>query len=184
MLFRSAQRKVDLGGYEFLGFNWIVDYPFGLKDHCRMDGPGYKFQMQLGPSVISDGSWPDFRGLKHVDNWFALARATTTIEDELKSLEAPREMTKAVYAIHRPPSGLGLDQCFGGQEVGSQAVRSFLFERQPKLALHGHIHESPQVSGTWKVELGRTVAVQPGQMKRLTYVLIDLDSLEMERVVE
>ena len=183
-VFNIAQRKVTLGGFEFVGFNLVADYPFGLKDRCRMDTARAEFPEQLGLPVVSDGSWPEFRGLKPLDDWFAFARAMPTIEDELKCLEKPRNPKKAIYVIHMPPSRLGLDVCFDGSEAGSQAVRSFLVETQPRLALHGHIHESPQVSGAWKVRLGHTVSVQPGQMKRLTYVIMDLNSMEMERVVE
>jgi Icc-related predicted phosphoesterase len=41
--------------------------------------------------------------------------------------------------------------------VGSHAVRSFLEETQPWLSLHGHIHESRNMT-----KIGRTVAINPG----------------------
>ena len=83
--------------------------------------------------------------------------------------------------IHMPPSGLGLDVCSDGRKVGSRAVRLFLGGMQPRLSLHGHIHESPRMSGTWRASLGRTVVVQPGQLGRLAYVIANLDSMEIER---
>jgi Icc-related predicted phosphoesterase len=43
------------------------------------------------------------------------------------------------------------------EHVGSKAVRKVLKEYQPKLALHGHIHES---AGFYK--LGRTLCINPG----------------------
>lgn len=61
-----AQRKFDLNGYEFIGMNWVVDYPFRLKDRCRMDMSDYLFQEQLGTGLLSTrqgfrevGDWPD-----------------------------------------------------------------------------------------------------------------------------
>jgi Icc-related predicted phosphoesterase len=179
-----ARRRVELDGVEFVGFDLVADHPFGLKDRARMDSPGFRFEPQLSGAVVSDGAWPEFRGLKRVGDWFAYARTLPTIEDELGRLERPRDPEKAVYVIHMPPSGAGLDVCSDGRAVGSGAVREFLMETQPLVSLHGHIHESPRVTGTWRTRLGRTVAVQPGQAGRLTYVLADLESMEIERVVE
>ncbi|MHC5056023.1 MAG: metallophosphoesterase family protein [Planctomycetota bacterium] len=179
-----AQRKVELGGSEFIGLNSVVDCPFGLKDRCHMDSRSYRFQEQISPAVISDGEWPEFRGLKPLGDWFAEARSRPTLEDELSSLARPRTPERAVYVIHMPPAGLGLDVCLDGRLVGSEAVRAFLLDAQPLLSLHGHIHESPRVSGAWRGQVGRTVAVQPGQEGRLAYVVADLESMEVERVVE
>jgi Icc-related predicted phosphoesterase len=79
---------------------------------------------------------------------------------------------------------LGLDVCMGGQQVGSTAVYEFLKKAQPGLSLHGHIHESPEVSGIWKARLGNTVCVQPGQLDDFTYVLADLESMQIERYTD
>jgi Icc-related predicted phosphoesterase len=40
--------------------------------------------------------------------------------------------------------------------VGSIAVRRFVEERQPLLTLHGHVHESARLTGTWQDQIGRT----------------------------
>ena len=40
--------------------------------------------------------------------------------------------------------------------VGSIAIRRFIEERQPLLTMHGHIHESARLSGSWKDQIGRT----------------------------
>ena len=48
-----AQRTVEVGGYEFAGMNWVVDYPFQLKDRCRMDTDDYTFDVQFGKGVLS-----------------------------------------------------------------------------------------------------------------------------------
>ncbi len=179
-----ADRNVTVGGFEFLGFNLVVDYPFSLKDRCRMDTAQYEFQQQLGQAVVSQGTWPDFKGLTPIHDWFACARKIPTLEDELKQVDAPSEPSRTICVMHMPPSGLGLDVCHDGREVGSEAIRAFLLKIQPRFALHGHIHESPYVSGTWPATLGCTVLIQPGQTERLTYVALDLDLMTIERVVE
>ena len=80
-------------------------------------------------------------------------------------------MDNAIFNIHVPPYGTGLDDApeledattvkrGGGimKPVGSTAVRDAILEYQPLLSLHGHIHES---RGSQK--LGRTAGDQPGQ---------------------
>jgi len=107
-----------------------------------------------------------------------------TIEQELLSLPQPRDPGKAVYVIHGPPAGIGLDVCRGGEAVGSPAMFRFLESRQPLLSLHGHIHESPEETGTWKSTIGRTIVIQPGQSSAgLTVVIGDLDAMTFERRV-
>jgi Icc-related predicted phosphoesterase len=182
-----ARRRVRLLGREFVGFDLVMDYPFGLKDRCRMDGPGFRFPPQISTPVVSNAPWPEFRGLKPVGDWFGLARRLPTLADELGSLPRPDDPSEAVYVIHMPPAGLGLDVCCDGRRVGSAAVRAFLGREQPALSLHGHIHESPEQSGVWKAHLGQTMVVQPGQsaeLGRLAYVVLDLDTGRAERRVE
>ena len=40
--------------------------------------------------------------------------------------------------------------------VGSIAVKRFIESRQPLLTLHGHIHESARLTGSWRDRIGRT----------------------------
>jgi len=173
-----AQRKFEIEGYEFVGMNWVVDYPFRLKDRCRMDTKDYRFQEQFGTGLLSTpGGW------KEIKDWFAYARTMPTIEDELRRLVRPKKMTQCVYVFHMPPHKLGLDKCAQGSEVGSKAIYNFLKINQPKLSLHGHIHESPEFSGKWHNQLGTTICIQPGQRSPFTYVTIDLQTMQFDRHV-
>ena len=62
------------------------------------------------------------------------------------------------------------------------ATYSFFMKYQPKLSLHGHIHESPDVTGRWYAKLGRTICIQPGQLNEFTYVTIDLSTMKFDRI--
>jgi Icc-related predicted phosphoesterase len=79
---------------------------------------------------------------------------------------------RAVFNLHAPPYGSGLDQApeltkdmklaYAGQSlvsVGSQAVLDVIEKFQPLLGLHGHIHEG---KGTRKYR--RTLCINPGSM--------------------
>ena len=79
--------------------------------------------------------------------------------------------------VHQPPSGLGLDICGDGRQVGSPTVREFIQSHQPLLGCSGHIHESPyQPGGKWMARVGATIWVQPGQVgPRLHYASVEID---------
>ncbi len=178
-IYNLAQRKVTIEHVEFIGMNWVVDYPFRLKDRCRMDTKEYRFQSQFGTGLLSTP-----KGWQELSDWFRYAETLPTIADELEVLVRPKVFSQSIYILHMPPAGLGLDICGDGQQVGSHAIYEFLCQYQPRLSLHGHIHESPQISGTWKTALGDTLCIQPGQLSPLTYVAIDLMSMEIERHIE
>jgi uncharacterized protein len=91
------------------------------------------------------------------------------ISENVKKLKDPG---RAIFMLHVPPYNSGLDNAYaldkdlkkvfkGGMPVlapvGSQAVREIIEEHQPLIALHGHIHESPNV-----VKIGRTTCFNPG----------------------
>jgi len=172
-----AQRKFEIGDYEFIGMNYVVDYPFRLKDRCRKDTEDYVFQNQLGTGLLSEKD-----GFLEIDDWFSYAATLPTIEDELRKLVRPVNMANSIYVIHTPPHKLGLDECSNKTKAGSKAVYDFLLKNQPLLSLHGHIHESPVFSGKWYARLGRTMCIQPGQLDELTYIVMDLPAMKFDRV--
>ena len=144
-----------------------------------MDTDDYMFQEQFGKGLLST---PD--GWREIDDWFASAKKLPTTEGELNRLLRPKDMAKSRYVIHTPSHRLGLDLCYGGAEVGSKAVYNFLKKHQPKLSLHGHIHESPEVTRRWYAKLGRTICIQPGQLDEFAYVTIDLSTMKFDRIKE
>jgi len=99
-----------------------------------------------------------------------------TEEELLKKIDnmavKVKAMNNCVFNLHCPPYGTTIDLAPkldeemrpvitpGGSplmvSVGSKAVRQALERYQPKLGLHGHIHES---KGTFKI--GRTLCVNP-----------------------
>ncbi|HZE19079.1 MAG TPA: hypothetical protein VE402_03080, partial [Candidatus Angelobacter sp.] len=97
----------------------------------------------------------DFRG-KELEEW--MGKDLEGIGRELTPDRVP-----VVCAFHGPPHGTALDLIHGDVHVGSRVVRTFLEDRKPILSLHGHIHESPAVSGKFADRIGPTICVNPGQ---------------------
>jgi Icc-related predicted phosphoesterase len=97
-------------------------------------------------------------------------------DDLLRRIEAMADkvsrLDRAVFCLHVPPYGSGLDNAALLDEtlkprvsagsmiigpVGSTAVRDAIRKYQPMVALHGHIHEGRGVT-----KVGRTPCINPG----------------------
>ena len=117
-----------------------------------------------------------------------LAERIRVLADQVEDME------KAIFNIHVPPHGTGLDSApeihdgdrvkRGGTiqaSVGSTAVRDAILEYQPLLSLHGHIHESRGMQ-----RLGRTMCINPGSAYSdwtLQGVIVDLDGAKVKSYV-
>jgi Icc-related predicted phosphoesterase len=143
-------------GYEFTGYPFVPDYPFGLKTACKLDYKGWRMKEEL-LGVPVDVNESGFVPINDLDAYF---KAKGTIEDDLKTFKGGN---KAIVAMHCPPQGFDLDVCYGGRRVGSKAIAEWVKKEKPLLLLCGHLHESYTVTGVWKVTSGNTTIIQPGQ---------------------
>ncbi|HEY3155672.1 MAG TPA: metallophosphoesterase [Candidatus Eisenbacteria bacterium] len=131
--------------------------PFALKDWERWEeGLNGPIRMD-GFRSEEDGSVHpfDFRG-REWEEWIGV---------DLESIgrELGPDKKPLVCVSHGPPFGTALDLIHGEVHVGSREVRKFLETHRPLISLHGHIHESPAVSGKFADRLGSTICVNPGQ---------------------
>jgi len=191
-LFRKPnERIIDLdrkcyrlrNGYELVGYPFVPPTPFRPKTYEKMDDREAPWPPQKNPSYIRASD--ETGQLVPVDPQFYL-RQQDTIQEDLKRLPTPSDSRTAVYMMHSPPLGTRLDLIQGGRSAGSRSIRVFIEEDQPFLTLHGHIHESPEISGSFLDYIGETLSVNPGQVSlsgkessRLYAV-----TFEMERAAE
>lgn len=160
------------------GLSEVPDHPFGLKDWSVLDTPGWEPPPCRGRTVRST---PD--GLVPIEDYQAWLAARPTLAERLEAcLDQAPPMDQAVMLVHCPPAGLGLGKISQREDVGSRALRDWLAARQPLLSLHGHIHESPMISGLPMARLGRGICVQCGQepRHRLHYALLDYEAGGLE----
>lgn len=158
----DLDRKMDTlaEGFQIIGYPFVPPTPFRPKDYEKMDDPDSPWPPQKIPSYIRSPDCP--ARLIAIDPKVYL-REAGTIQEDLPGLPMPEDYDKSIYVMHSPPYGTPLDVIYGGQSVGSRAIRTFIVTRQPFLTLHGHIHEAPEVSGTYLVQFGKTISVNPGQ---------------------
>ncbi|MBS7643667.1 metallophosphoesterase, partial [Candidatus Bathyarchaeota archaeon] len=75
-----------------------------------------------------------------------------------------------VLVSHMPPHNSNVDVARGGKHIGSKSVRMFIEEREPILALCGHVHESSGVD-----KIGKTTVVNPGPASKGFCAIVNLD---------
>lgn len=152
-----SDRRVEFSGLTIFGYAYVPPTPFLLKDWERYDVSRY---VDLG-CVSPEEGW---RSVSVPINKIKF----TTIQDDLERLAGGEDLSQAILLFHTPPYQTHLDRAaLDGKRiehapldahVGSVAVRRFIESRQPLITLHGHIHESPGLTGVWKQQIRRTYA--------------------------
>jgi Icc-related predicted phosphoesterase len=148
-------RRIVFKGFPVYGYAYVPPTPFQLKDWERYDVSRY-----LDPGAVS----PE-EGLRTVP-LSDQEKKFSTIKDDLERLAGKDDLSKAIFLFHAPPYQTKLD-LFALEDkiidhvpldrhLGSIALRRFIEARQPLLTLHGHVHESAGLSGSWKDCIGRT----------------------------
>jgi hypothetical protein len=167
-----------MGDYAVLGYAYVPPTPFLLKDWERYDVSRY-----VPPGGVS----PE-KGRRSVEVDPSVMRYSTIAKD-LEKLAGGAPMHQAVILFHTPPHETNLDRAATDgkftdhvpldKNVGSIAVRRFLESRQPLLSLHGHIHESARLTGSWRDRIGRTHSFSAAHDgPELALVSFDLDDLD------
>ncbi len=161
-------KAVEIDGLSFLGYSYTPPTPWFVKDFERLD------QASDQPPLLGGARWDErfSRSSAHsADHLFAGA---TTIADDMAELKVPAGPW--VFVAHAPPFGSDLDRTQGQKALGSRAIRAAIEKYQPVLSLHGHIHESPEVTGEFRQNINKTVAINPGQRRcALDYAEIQID---------
>lgn len=171
-------RKRPFGDHSVYGYSCVPPTPFALKDWERYDVSRY----------VDPGSISPEEGRYSVP---VSSRETRyrTIKEDLERLAGEDDLGKAVFLFHTPPYQTKLDRAaLDGKmidhapldvHVGSIAVRQFIEARRPLLTLHGHIHESARLTGSWRDRIGTTLCVSAAHDgPELALVRFRLDDLD------
>jgi Icc-related predicted phosphoesterase len=172
------QRSVSLKNeYELIGYPFVPPTPFRPKDYEKMDDREAPWPPQKNPSYIRSPDQTD--QLTPIDPYLYL-RKRETIEEDLDQLQKSLHPKKTIHIMHSPPFGTRLDLIQGGKSAGSRSIKNFIEENQPLLTLHGHIHESPEISGAYFDRIGKTLMINPGQFvwKKLHAVIFKVEDIE------
>ena len=149
------QRRCEFGAYTVYGYSYVPPTPFLLKDWERYDVSRYVPPGGVSPESGRRSVPVDERSIRYA-----------TIKDDLERLAGSDPMENAVFLFHTPPHETHLDRVATDGHmidhvpldvnVGSIAVRRFIESRRPLVTLHGHVHESARLTGSWRDEIGPT----------------------------
>lgn len=164
----------------FCGIPQVLDYPFTYKDWIIREDENesrYDINQKGNPTTYKYGY---FRPMQ-VD-WRTEILKRPTFKDKFNELIPKiKDIKKSIWLIHCPPFGCGLDMCESKLVVGSKSVTKFILENQPLLTVHGHIHESPEHTEKWHLQMIDTWVVQGGQVGgNLHYVMIELEDYKIK----
>ncbi len=155
----AHNKKLRLGEFSVYGYSFVPPTPFQLKDWERYDVSRY-----IEPGTISPEEGLYTYPASDREKKFA------TIAKDLDALTLGEEnFDKTIFLFHTPPYQTNLDRAARDGEmidyapldvnVGSVAVRRLIEKKQPLLTLHGHVHESSRLTGSWQDKIGRTVCL-------------------------
>jgi len=169
------QKTARMGSYTLIGLSFVPPTPFSIKDFERRDsGDDVFHEAQLGQCLL--GTAQGFRAVEDFEGYLA---SQATIEEELNRLPVI-DPGRTIAVVHCPPHRTRCDVLFSGQPIGSRALRRWIECHQPLVTLHGHIHESPKMSGSFFDRIGRTLVVNPGASCRTPHLVhIDLENLSV-----
>jgi uncharacterized protein len=141
--------------YTICGYSYVPPTPFQLKDWEKYDVSRY----------VDVGAIPPNAGFrtKEVDD---LEMEWGTIKRDLEKLFTSKDLSKYICLFHAPPYKTALDRAgLDGKmieyapldvHIGSIAILQFITCRQPLLTIHGHVHESTSITGSWLDRIGNT----------------------------
>ncbi|MGM0689134.1 MAG: metallophosphoesterase family protein [Bacillota bacterium] len=164
-----------------------IDELFNQSDYIEL-AEGKLVQLPLDYQMISTGwsnptPWKTYRECSEEE-------LESRIRESIDKLDPAKP---AVFNIHPPPYGLGLDEApeldenlrprYAGRAlipVGSTAVRKLIEEYQPRLALFGHIHEAKGATRCNK----NTLCINPGSNYEQGVLMGALINLEKDKIGE
>ena len=150
-------KNVKFDDFNVYGYSYVPPTPFRMKDWEKYDVSRY-----VDPGCVppEEGSRSVF--IKKDDIIYS------TIKEDLELLVEDSEVSKSIFLFHTPPYQTKLDRAaLDGKmfehvpldvHVGSIAVQRFIKNKQPLITLHGHVHESAKITGSWHDRLGNTYA--------------------------
>jgi Icc-related predicted phosphoesterase len=144
-------------GMTVYGYACVPPTPFMLKDWERYDVSRY-----VDPGCTSpEEGWRSVP-VEPGDVKYG------TMKDDLDRLAGDQPVEGSVWLFHAPPhrtaldraalDGVTVDYAPVDVNVGSIAIKRFIEARQPRVTLHGHVHESARLTGCWSEQIGQTFA--------------------------
>jgi Icc-related predicted phosphoesterase len=149
-------QSAQFGSHTVFGYAYVPPTPFMNKDWERYDVSRY----------VDPGCVPPEEGWHSVEQAENIIQYAT-IKQDLEDIIGENDLSNSIFLFHTPPYQTKLDRAgLDGKmidhvpvdlHVGSIAVKDMIMDHQPLITLHGHVHESARITGSWKDQLGKTL---------------------------
>ncbi len=154
LIYFINKKVKKINKFEIAGYQFVPPTPFYLKDSEKYDVSQY----------VPRGSVSPEEGIRTVDVPANIIKYATIKNDLIEMAGEIENFRKTICIFHSPPYDTNLDKMIGKNingsdemvSVGSIAIRRFIEKHQPLITLHGHIHESSEISGNWQDKIGET----------------------------
>ncbi len=153
----THNKKVIFGNYTVYGYSFVPPSPFLMKDWEKYDVSRF-----VDPGCVPPEEGSHSFKIKPDDIIYS------TIQKDLEQLAGEDNLSNAIFLFHSPPYKTKLDRAaLDGKmfdhapldvHIGSIAIQRFINTKQPLISLHGHVHESASITGSWKDKLINTYA--------------------------
>ena len=148
-------QSAQFDSHTVYGYAYVPPTPFMNKDWERYDVSRY-----VDPGCIPpDEGWHSVEQAENIIQY-------STIKQDLEDIIGNNDLSSSIFLFHTPPYQTKLDRAGLDDKmidyvpldlhVGSIAVKNLIMDHQPLLTLHGHVHESTRITGSWKEKLGKT----------------------------
>jgi Icc-related predicted phosphoesterase len=146
---------------DVVGYMIVPPTPFTRKDWEKSDSRKAPYPQD---NRISVQGYISLNGV--LEDILLDLSSDDTIESDLHELSKDIDRP-FIFVSHSPPFNTPLDVIYNGNHVGSMSIRKFIDKWSKKglliAAFHGHIHESPDRSGSIQTTIGSALCFNPGQ---------------------
>jgi uncharacterized protein len=166
LIYYVHNKYLEYKGYKIYGYAYVPPTPFRFKDWEKYDII----------NQIDKRCFPLEEGIRTVE--ISIEELySSSIDKDLAKLFGEDSQELTIVLFHSPPFNTNLDCLWNGEHAGSMAIRKFIETKQPYITLHGHIHESTQVSEKWLQKIGDTLSFNASHDgKELSIIKFDLDN--------
>ncbi|WP_321308417.1 metallophosphoesterase [Marinifilum fragile] len=142
----TIDKNITIAGYSF-----VIPGPLHRKDYELRDLKNDTYTPIPDSYITNRKGDKTYIQKDHFDK-------NQSIEEELQNINPQCK----ILITHSPPFSEYLDLCYANKHIGSKAIRNKIQELMPDLSLHGHVHESPNITGKWYEKIGNTISINVG----------------------
>jgi uncharacterized protein len=161
-IYYCSQGKITIQSVDFICYSYIPLTPFKYKDWEKIEFDG-KLERQKERDFIQNGFVSTSGTLLPYN--VNLESSDSIYNDLIKLVKS-----NSILVSHAPPYNTFADTMSNKNHVGSKAIRKVIEEKQPILSLHGHIHESVNITKKFIDNIGLTKIISVGNYHTTPYL--------------